>query len=349
MEQTIEVGLCAYGMSGELFHAPFIATNPKFKLKKVLERHRNDAQMRYPSIETVRSYDELLDDQDIELIIVNTPDHTHFDLASRALQAGKHVVVEKPFVVNSTDGDALIALATKQNRLLSVFQNRRWDGDFLTVSKIVEHGLLGRLVEFEVHYDRYRNFIQQSWKEVSGVGTGTLYNLGTHLIDQIVQLFGNPEWIVADLAILRSGGQVDDFFEVQLGYPNLKAVAKTSYLVREPGPRYMLHGTEGSFVKYGIDPQEENLKMGMLPDSPNWGREPESQSGKLNTTINGLHFSGTIESFAGSYHHFYNNIFSAIRQGAPLAVTAQQANNIIKIIEAAITSHREHRTVFLDF
>ncbi len=344
----IVTGLASFGMSGKVFHAPLLHHHPQFRMKKIVERTKNEASLLYPNITTVKTFDELLVDNEIELVIVNTPDHTHFDLASRALEAGKHVIVEKPFTQTVEQGEALINLAYKKNLHLSVFQNRRWDNDFLTVKEVIKQGLLGRLVEFESHFDRYRNFIQPgTWKEDASTGTGTLFNLGSHMIDQALCLFGMPEALHADVRILRTNGNVDDSYDLKLYYSDVKVTLKGSYLVREAGPRYTLHGTLGSFLKYGIDPQEEALKAEKSLNDPNWGRDDESKWGLLNTEINGLHYSGKIETIPGNYLAFYDSIYKTIRHSAPLEVIAEDALNNIKLINAALISNKTKEAVIL--
>ena len=262
----------------------------------------------------------------------------------KALEAGKHVVVEKPFTHTVKQGEILLNIADKRKKILSVFQNRRWDGDFLTVRKIVENEWLGRLVEFESFYMRYRNFIQpNTWKESASQGIGLTYNLGSHMIDQAVVLFGMPESVWADIDSMRAGSEIDDYYNIKLFYPDIKVSLKASYLVREEGPRYTLHGTNGSFLKYGIDPQEEMLKQGGNPSMPNWGKEPEAQWGILNTELNGIHFRGKVETVAGNYSAYYDNIYNAIRKHTELEVMPEQALNVLHIIEAAIeSSHSGH-------
>jgi predicted dehydrogenase len=345
----VNVGLAAYGMSGRVFHGPLIDAHPGFVLKKVVERSGSgNAQKRYPHIETVRSLEELLEDKDIELVVVNTPEHTHYELGKQAIMAGKHVVIEKAFTITSQEARELIRLAEEQKVMLSVFQNARWHGDFITIQKIINQKLLGQLVSFEAHYDRYRNFIQaDTWKEEKKRGTGSLYNLGPHLIDQALVLFGSPHAVYADLQIQREGGKVIDYFELMLYYKGLKVTLKSSYLVREPGPRYILHGNEGSFIKYGGDTQEAHLKSGGSPLAENYGQEPESFWGTLNTQLKDLHVKGRIETEKGSYLGYYDNIYSVIREKSELIVKPQQALQTIEIIEAAIQSNEEGRVVFL--
>lgn len=344
----ISTALLAYGMSGEVFHAPLIKAHEGFKLSKILERQSNRSRQRYPDVEIVRSINDILNDKSIELVVVNTPHETHFALASLVLDAGKHAIVEKPFTTTVSEAMRLQEMARQNGVTVSVFHNRRWDGDFLTVQKIVQAGLLGQLVEFEAHYDRYRPSVDSStWKELPGPGSGILYNLGAHLIDQALVLFGTPREVNAKLNIQRPGGKADDFYDIRMMYDGLHVILKSSYLVREPGPRYTLHGVNGSFVKYGIDPQEEALKNGAVPTGAAWGREPEAAWGLLNTQVSGLHLTGRIETETGNYLQFYQNMFEAIRQQKPLAVTATQAMETIRIIEACIESNASRATVVL--
>ena len=230
--------------------------------------------------------------------------------------------------------------------MLSVFQNRRWDGDFLTVKQVIEKGLLGRLTEFESHFDRYRNFVKEgTWKEDPDTGTGTLYNLGSHMIDQALVLFGFPEGVTADIRIVRTRARVDDSFELLLKYSGMKVSVRGGYLVREPGPRYILHGTEGSFLKWGLDPQEQALKEGRHPSGDDWGSDDPGNYGLLNTSIGGLSFRGRVETVHGNYMAFYDNLFNAIRSGVSLSVTAREGASVVRVIEAAYRSAKEERMI----
>ncbi len=342
----ITVGLASYGMSGMVFHAPLLAANPQFTIRKVLERRSEKSKARYPEVEVVKNFQALLEDKSLELIIINTPNALHFEMGRQALLAGKHVVMEKPFTVSAQEANELTTLAKEQNLILTVFQNRRWDGDFRTVQQVVEQKLLGKLVYYEAHYDRFRNYVEaNTWKEETGPGSGLLYNLGSHMIDQALVLFGRPQAITAHIGTQRPGGKIDDYYDITLHYPELIASVKSSYLVREPGPRYILHGTEGSFLKHGLDPQEEALKAGQLPIGPTWGQEPATEWGKLNTQLNGLHFTGTIETLPGSYPTFYENVYQAIREGQELKVKPEEAALGIYLIELAQQSSAEKRTV----
>lgn len=340
--------MTSYGMSGEVFHAPLLSSHAGFHLKKVLERSKQKSRQRYPSVEIVQQFDAILSDQSIELVIINTPNSLHFEMGREALLAGKHVVMEKPFTVTTQEAQTLIHLAKEQGRVLSVFQNRRWDGDFMTVQKVIAEGLLGQLVEYEAHYDRFRNYIEvNTWKEETGPGSGILYNLGSHMIDQALVLFGFPQSITADIRTQRPGGKIEDAYELILEYGAFKVTLKSSYLVREPGPRYVLHGTNGSFVKYGLDPQEEALKAGRMPREAGWGVDQVGQWGILNTEVNGLHVKGTVETLPGNYTHFYDNIYQVICEGAELLVKPKTAVQCIRLIETAMQSSREKRTIAL--
>ncbi len=333
-------------MSGLVFHAPLLHVNPGFEIVKIVERSYKGSQERYPYVSIAKSFDELLKDDRLELIIVNTPDVIHFDYCKQALEAGKHVVVEKPFTILVDEAAQLIELSQKQGKLLSVFQNRRWDGDYLTIKKVVKEKLLGRLVSFESHFDRYRNFIQpNTWKEEPSAGAEILYNLGAHMIDQAYDLFGMPNSVSADIGIQRTDGKVDDYYNVVLRYDDIHASLKSSYMVREEGPRFILHGTEGSFLKWGLDPQEADLKAGKYPNEPDWDLEPKKLWGKLNTDLNGLHFTGRIETMSGNYLSYYDNIYDAIRNNAELIVKPEQSLELMKIIEGAIESNRKGKVV----
>lgn len=333
-------------MSGRVFHAPFLHANPGFELYSVWEREKNLAAAIYPSIRTCRTLAELLADPATELVIVNTPNYTHFDYAKQALQAGKHVIVEKPFTITEEQGLALIDLAKQTGKKLSSYQSRRFDSDFRTVRRIVESGVLGRIVEAEIHYDRFTPTLSPKvHKETPGPGTGLLYDLGAHLIDQALQLFGDPEAIFADLFIIRDNSKVDDYMEVLLYYPGLRVRLKSSYLVREPLPAYSIFGHQGTFIKTRGDVQEKHLLAGEPPIGDNWGVEPESEQGLLHTEIDGKLIRERVHTEKGSYMDYFTGMYEAIRNDAPLPVTAEQGVRIIRVIEKAYQSRAEKRMV----
>jgi scyllo-inositol 2-dehydrogenase (NADP+) len=331
--QKIKTALLSYGMSGEVFHGPLLEVHPGFEIVSVW--HRDPGKPVRHGYPAVHSMDAVLHDSSVELVIVNTPNETHYAYALAALKAGKHVLVEKPFTIKTTEADELIAEAKKQKKALTVFQNRRWDGDFLTVQNVVRQNLVGKLVEFEAHYDRFRNYIEpDTWKEVAAAGTGILYNLGSHMLDQIILLFGMPDYADARVGIQRPGGEVDDYYDVRLSYKDFHVIVKSSYLVKEPGPRYTIHGTEGSFIKYGLDIQEQALKEKKVPGSAGWGSEPKEEWGKLNTAS----YNGTVETIPGNYLLFYDVLYEAIRHAKPVPVKPEEAREVIRLIEACYKS-----------
>jgi scyllo-inositol 2-dehydrogenase (NADP+) len=344
----IKTALLSYGMSGEIFHAPLLSVNPGFELTTIVQRNSDKGRQRYPKVKIVRQVTEVMEDETIELVVINTPNESHFQFATQALDAGKHVIVEKPFTVTIQEAEKLIALAKKKNKLLTVFQNRRWDGDFMTVKKIVENGWVGKIAEFELHYDRYRNYIEaNTWKEEQGPGSGILYNLGSHMLDQVLVLFGMPAEVDARVGVQRPNGKVEDFYDIRMHYHDFHAIVKSSYLVREATPRYILHGTEGSFIKYGIDPQEQALKDGKIPGSTGWGSEDKELWGKLNTSLDGLHVEASIETIPGDYTIFYKNVHDSIRNGKSLVVKPEESKDVIRLIEACYESNRSRKAVKL--
>jgi scyllo-inositol 2-dehydrogenase (NADP+) len=347
MNNPIVTALASFGMSGLVFQGPSLKVLPnQFKIHKILERTKNISAERYPEATIVRSYAEILNDPEVELVLVNTPDHLHFEMAKQAIEAGKHVVVEKPFTKTSKDARELIALAHQYGVILTVYQSRRLDNGFLTLKKILENNLLGRIVEYEAHYDRYRNYIQEgTWKEDGDEMTGVLYGLGSHIVDQTLVLFGLPKAVTAHLNVLRTGGRVTDNYDIRLHYDKFNALLRCSYLVREMGPQYIIHGTEGSFTKMGTDPQEELLKLHHLPNEPQWGEDKPSDWGTLNTTINGLHFQGNIETIPGNLPAFFLKLYETIREGKELFVKPEEALTTIRILEACLESNRLKKTV----
>lgn len=344
----INTAICSFGMSGRVFHAPFISVNPGFNFYAVWERSKNLAQKQYPNVKTYRTLEDILSDDLVELVIVNTPNYTHYEYAKKALKAGKHVIVEKPFTIIVEVGNELIALAKKENIKLSVFQNRRYDSDYKTIKKVVEAKLLGDLVEVEMHFDRYKKELSpKSHKETPGPGTGSLYDLGSHLIDQALQLFGMPKKIFADIQIMRPVSKVVDYFELLLYYEKMRVRLKSSYVVREPLPGYIFHGLKGSFIKPKTDVQEEMLQAGKVPGAKDWGTEPDSEKGLLHTEKNGKEIREYIPSEQGNYGEYYDGIYQSIRNNKPLPVTAEDGLKVIQIIEAAYESNETKRIVDL--
>jgi predicted dehydrogenase len=344
--KPINAALCSFGMSGWVFHAPFLHVHEGFNLYAVWERTRKLAQEKYPGVKSFNTIEAMLADDAIELVIVNTPNYTHFEFAKLALQAGKHVVVEKPFTVFSDQGRELIALAKKNNRKLSVYQNRRYDSDYKTIRKIIQESWLGNIVEAEFHFDRYKEELSPKLhKEIPGPGTGSLYDLGSHLIDQALQLFGEPEAVFADIAIMRPISQVDDYFELLLYYPTWRVRLKSSYQVKETLPGYIIHGSKGSFIKPKTDVQEAMLQAGKIPGTADWGTEPESERGLLHTEKDGKTIREYIPSMRGNYGEYYDAIYAAIRENKPVPVSAEDGLKVVELIETAYESSRIKKVI----
>lgn len=338
--ETIEVAIAGFGKGARIYNAPVISSVPGLKITRLMTNSSENikaAKKDFPKAEIVSDYDALLTGEDINLVVITAPNHLHAEMTEKALKAGKHVVVEKPFTSTSKEAEKLIKLAKEKNLILSVHHNRRWDSDFLTVKKLLTEKKLGEVVEYEAHFDRFRNFVKEGWKEKKeNPGSGILYDLGSHLIDQALVLFGTPTEVFADLQIQRENSEVIDNFEVLLFYPGLRVILKAGMLVKEKGPTYSLHGQKGSFLKYGADVQEEALIQGKLPkDHLDWGIEPQEIWGKLNTEEE----EKLLKSEHGDYRKLYQNIYNAICGKEKLKVTPEQAKNVIKVIELAKSSN----------
>lgn len=344
--KKIKVALAGFGKGGRIYNAPVISSVEGFEIHKIMTSSQENieaAKQDYPGAVVVQNFSEITNDPEVDLVVILTPNHLHKDFAIKALQAEKHVVAEKPFTPTTEDADELIALAQKKNKILSVNHNRRWDSDFLTIEKLVRENRLGKVVEFESHFDRFRAEVKDSWKEQKEIpGSGILYDLGSHLIHQALVLFGNPTELFADLRIQRENSEVTDNFELLLFYPELKITLKAGMLVKEKGPTYSVFGRKGTFLKYGVDVQEEALKNGQKPeDLPNWGKEPEKIWGKLNT----IDREYKIESEQGDYRKLYQNVYAAITGQDDLIITPEEARDVIKIIELAEQSSIEKRVL----
>jgi scyllo-inositol 2-dehydrogenase (NADP+) len=340
--QPIRAALVSFGISSRTFHAPFLTTMPQYRLVAVVERNGNAAAEKYPFVATYRSLEELLKYDGVELVVITSPNETHHPYAKMAMEAGKHVVLEKPFTNTASEARELVELSRRSGRICSVYQNRRYVADFLTMKDILDRKLLGDLHEFEAHYDRYRPDPRTYglWREKPLPGSGVFYDLGSHLVDQALQLFGAPRYVIADIRKQKPYSVVDDYFDVRLDYGFLKVLLKSGMLVREMGPRYMMHGTLGSYIKYGEDPQEELLKAGHLPLGPDWGREPEAQYGLIHTETDGKLIRQTYPSLKGGFNGYYENLARTIREGAELTERPEQGHNVIRLIELAFESSR---------
>jgi predicted dehydrogenase len=346
--RVIKTALLSFGLSGKVFHAPFIATHPGFQLLGAWERSKRVITSEYPETKSYGSLEEVLGDEEVDLVVVNSPTSTHADFASKALKAGKHVIVEKAFTSNTEEALALSRMAAKTGLKLSVFHNRRWDSDFKTVRKVMDDGLLGDIVEAQIAYERFNPILSpKAHRETPGPGAGNLMDLGPHCVDQALTLFGMPEAIFADVRACRPGSQVDDYFDILLYYGKLRVRLKSSYLVREIGPGFILHGTKGTFLKRRSDVQETQLKQGMKPDAADFGIEPPSLYGLLHTEVDGSVKRETIQSLPGNYGGYYDAMHAALQKNAPVPVTPEEATSVMRILDTALESHRRKAVVQL--
>jgi predicted dehydrogenase len=349
MNKIIKTGIASYGMSGKLFHAPFVEAHPGYELTAIVERSKDDSRKRYPQSKLYRSIDELINDASIELIIVNTPVQTHYEIAKQAINAGKHVIVEKPFTVTSAEGEELVKIAKEKKVSLFVYQNRRYDGDYHAVKDVIDQKLLGELQELEIHYDRFRDLPSgKAHKEGTLPAAGTLFDLGAHMIDQSLQLFGWPNAIFADTDIMRNGFGATDYFELLLFYnKKLRVRIKSSMLSRELLPAYILQGTKGSFFQQRSDQQEEQLLAGTIPSLQTWAPKTGLPDGLLHTEINSEVVRRPLTSTPGNYMGYFDDVYKSLTQNAPNPVPGEDGVKVIKIIEAAVSSNAEKKVINL--
>src|SRR5947199_8356290 len=343
----IEVGLIGFGLAGRAFHAPVIRAVPGLHLAAILQRSGNEAAEKYPDVRIVRSLDELLAMKEIQLIVIATPNDTHYPLARQCLAAGRDVVVDKPFATTLEEAISLVEFARSAGRLLTVYQNRRFDGDFQAIRQLVAAGTLGRIVRFETSYDRYRPQLKPgAWRETQRPGSGILFDIAPHLIDHALVLFGLPEAVTADVRIERENAAADDAFDITLHYPkSLRAVLRTSILAAAPRPRFVLLGTQGSFVKQAFDPQEMNLRRGYIPADKPWGYEPEENWGVLTIPKGDGFEQRRIPSANCDYRDYYANARDALLGRTAPAVTPQYALDVMRMLELARASSAKRCTI----
>ncbi|PTS90462.1 oxidoreductase [Sphingomonas sp. HMWF008] len=334
----IRVGLIGYGLAGASFHAPLIGAVPGMRLASVVTSRRADVARDWPEAAVVADAATLLADPAIDLVVIATPDHLHAPLAKAALEAGKHVVIDKPFVTDPADGAALIALAEARGLMLSAFHNRRWDADFLTVQRLLAEGTLGEIALAELRWDRFRPAIKPGWRETEGAGL--LNDLGPHLLDQALQVFGAPDAVSADLATQRAAATTEDYFEVTLLYGSRRVIVSAATLLVQPRPRFALHGTGGSFVKHGIDPQEAVLRAGQPPSTPGFGEDAPEAYGVL-TAADGS--TRRVPSERGDWRLYYQGVVAAISTGVAAPVPAREAQAVMELIALARRSATEGR------
>lgn len=339
-DKTIRVGLIGYGFAGKTFHAPLIQSVPGLELSVIGSSKREILNAEYPNA-LVCSAEEVPAHPNVDLVVIASPNESHFPLAAAALEAGKDVVVDKPFTVTLAEARSLAEIAEKHNRILSVFHNRRWDSEILATKAILETGVLGEISHYESHIDRFRPIVRQRWREDPGPGAGLWFDLGPHLIDQALYLFGLPHVVNASFGILRKGGQTDDWAHVQLIYDHMRVVLHASLLVSGGGPRSVLHGTRGSWAKFGADVQERQLISGMLPDDPAFGQDPTS----------GIVYDGAtgtqteVPSPVGNQRGYYLDIRDSILGKCPVPVPIRDAVACMAILETSFKSGVQGRVL----
>jgi predicted dehydrogenase len=344
--KKINTALLSYGMSGKVFHAPFINEHECFQLLGSWERSKKLIQRDYENVISYPTIESLLSDDQVELVIVNTPTYTHYEYANKALLAGKHVIVEKAFTTTVSEAVELKNIATSKNVKLSVFQNRRWDSDFQTVRNVIREGLLGDIVEATISYDRYNPALSPKLhKENPGPGAGIVYDLGPHLIDQALFLFGMPRAIFADIMVTREKSLVDDYFEILLYYDKLRVRLRSGYFVKELIPSFVIHGKNGTFLKSRADVQEAQLQQGIKPSSSDYGIEANGQEGLINYYRDETTIKSRVPTIKGNYMAYFDGICRAIRSNEPLPVTADDGINTLKIIQAAIESSGSRKAI----
>lgn len=339
---NIRVALIGYGFAGQTFHAPLISSVPGLHLACIASSDPPKVKQDWPKVEVV-PYDKVFANTAIDLAVIATPNVTHFELAKNALNSGKHVVVDKPFTTTIAEACKLIALAARQRRLLSVFQSRRWDADFLTLRQVLASDCLGDVAYLESRYDRFRPEVKKRWRELPGAASGIWYDLGAHLADQALQLFGEPESIYADMALQRQGSKAVDYFHVLLRYGRNRVVLHGSSLVVANGPRFFVHGAHGSYVKEGLDTQEAALKSGKKPGSAGWGKD--LHKGKLFLAQGENIRSVLVPNLAGNYRAYYESLRDAILGKAANPVPAEEALQVMKLLELAVKSSEQRREV----
>jgi scyllo-inositol 2-dehydrogenase (NADP+) len=344
MTDRVGVGLVGYGMSGSSLHGPLITSEPRLHLRAVVT-FEPDQVRDLPGVPVLSTVAALLDDPGVELVVVAVPNSAHYEVARTALEAGRHVVVDKPFTLSTEHADDLIRLAQDRGARLSVFHQRRWDADHLTIRRCIDEGLLGRVATYLARYDRFRLGAPARWSDEDRPGGGVLWDLGGHLIDQALCLFGAPRTVWADLLTQRPGGGAVDYAHLVLGYDVLRVLLHVGSLVRAPGPRFEVHGDRGSFVKDGMDPQIATMLVGGRPGDPGWGIEAPDRHGTLTTELGGLVSTGRVASVPGSYEVFYRAMAAAVRGDGPVPVAPEQARDVVRVIECAMASSREGRVV----
>ena len=358
MGDEIRVAVVGFGLAGRVFHAPFVSAVPGLRLEAIVQRTGDHAGALWPQTRVLRSVEAALRDRAIQLVVVATPNATHYDLAMQALSAGKHVVVDKPMAASSAQAEEMIALARQRGVLLAPFHNRRWDGDFLTLRQLLGSGEMGRVVSLESHFDRFRPVPRSgTWKEAAGQANGLLMDLGPHLLDQATALFGTPAWLDADVRADREESGIEDAFDVTLGYRDLRVLCRSTMIAAQPSPRFLLHGTSGSYRKWGLDPQEPTLVRGAtvprLGTGERWLEEAPTEWGELVTATDPERPAElgrrAVRTLPGDYRQFYAGVRDAIAGRAELPVSGEDGWRVLRLLELARESSDQGRRLPVTF
>jgi len=339
----IKVGVIGFGNSARTFHIPFITTLDSLELVAISSSKKELVAEKHPQVSIFETAHDLILNGNLELVIITAPNNVHYELAKLCLENGINVVLEKPMVTTSLEAQELVALAKERSLLLSVFHNRRWDGDFLTVKKLLENKKIGDVRLFESHFDRFRPVVANRWRDQKGAGSGIWFDLGSHLVDQAVCLFGLPQSITARCLLLREGAEAPDYFHVLLHYDNLEVILHASSFSAGPNNRFRVEGTKGTFIKQGLDPQEDQLKRGMTPNDASYGVDAPADCG----TVYGEASCEFIETENGCYQQYYLGIIDAIKSAGPNPVDPAGVVDVLRILELSEKSSETGKTISL--
>lgn len=346
MRPDLQLALIGYGLAGRVFHAPLIQHTPGLALHSIVSSQRDTLLRSFSDVHVRATAQEVFDDPAVDAVVIATPNEQHAPLAMAALAAGKHVLVDKPFALDVDEADAVLAAAQRAGRIATVFQNRRFDADFLTLQALLAAGTLGEVAECHAHFDRYRPLVRDRWREQAGPGSGLWYDLGPHLLDQMLVLFGWPQAIDADLAVQRDGGSGIDYFHAVLHYPRHRAIVHAGSLVAAPTPHFAVHGHEGSWIKHGLDVQEAQLRRGVAPGAPGWGIDPRHGE-LLRCDAEDNVQRTTVDNLPGDYRRLYAQFAAALQGEGEPTVSALQARQLMQLLQAGLQSAREGRRVVL--
>lgn len=346
MRAQLQLGLIGYGLAGSVFHAPLIQHTPGLALHSIVSSQRDRLLRSFTDVRIATDPQQLLDDPAIDAVVIATPNDAHAPLAISALRAGKHVLVDKPFTLDAAEAEAVIAAAHAAERVVCVFQNRRFDADFLTLRRLLVEGRLGRIAECHSHFDRYRPDVRERWRESDVPGAGLWMDLGPHLLDQMLQLFGWPQAITADLMAQRDHARSDDYFHAVLHYPHHRAIVHAGSLVAASAPRFAVHGSQGSYLKEGRDVQEDQLRHGTAPGAPGWGLDPQHGQHVIIDSEGRSHRS-SVDNLPGDYRQFYAQFRDAILDQGPPPVSTEQALQVMRLLDAGRKSAQRGQRIAL--